>query len=71
MKARESLSETTPLMAENQGIDGRGNKKPLITKHTGYDYEGGENIEHDDNGTLMNYSGVVDIIYQAISEHEG
>lgn len=32
----------------------------IVSNHTGYGYSGSENYEHDDTGSLMNYSGCYD-----------
>jgi hypothetical protein len=38
---------------------------------TGYDYPGGENFEHDDTGSQMNFSGCYDLMLNPISVNEG
>ena len=43
----------------------------IISNHSGYDYKGSENFEHDDNGNIMNYSGVYDDVMSAFAESEG
>lgn len=48
-----------------------GANRGFISNHSGSDYEGSENYEHDDNGDLMNYSGVYDSVINDLSEHEG
>ena len=48
-----------------------GTNKGFISNHSGYDHEGSENYEHDDNGDRMNYSGVYDDVINDLSEHEG
>ena len=45
-------------------------EKRVVTNHSGYGYKGSENFEHEDNGSLMNYSGCVDDTWTAIAEHE-
>ena len=42
--------------------------KSYVADHTGYG-KGGENFEHDDTGSLMNYSGVHDDVFNAFGEH--
>jgi len=42
----------------------------IISNHSGYGCEGGENFEHDDTGCLHNYSGVEDDIFSSYAEHE-
>jgi len=44
---------------------------PIVSNHSGYDYEGSENFEHDGNGAIMNFSGVYDDVYNSFREHEG
>ena len=48
-----------------------GANRGFISNHSGSDYEGSENYEHDDNGDLMNYSGVYDsvmaLLYKYVS----
>lgn len=56
---RETLKEIDEIMRTNQGIGSGKDKKPFISDHTGYG-EGGESFEHDNTGSIMNYSGVVD-----------
>ena len=41
------------------------------SNHTGYDKPGSHNWEHDDTGSAMNYSGVVDEFVNAQIENEG
>lgn len=41
----------------------------VVSNHTGYSHPGGENFEHDDNGSLMNYSGMEDEVYSALATH--
>lgn len=67
----ETLKEIAELMEENQSIPGGKEKKPIVANHTGYPHEGSENFEHDDTGSMMNYSGVEDEFNNAQSEHEG
>jgi len=40
-------------------------KNQFLSNHSSYDYKGSENFEHDDNGSLMNYSGCYDQVMQA------
>ncbi|MCK7580627.1 MAG: hypothetical protein MZV65_36635 [Chromatiales bacterium] len=58
------------IIEENQTINASGKKKNRIFLTTIYGYDGSENFEHDDTGSLMNYSGCEDEIFNAISEHE-
>jgi len=51
--------------------DSIANECDYISNHTGYDYVGGENYEHDTNASQVNYSGCEDDIYNAISVHDG
>lgn len=44
---------------------------PIVSNHTGYNYEGSENFEHDNTASQMNYSGVEDDVNNAIADHEG
>lgn len=46
-------------------------RPPIVANHTGYGYKGSENFEHDDTGSIMNYSGVEDEMNNAKAEHEG
>lgn len=43
--------------------------KRVISNHSGYGYSGSENFEHDDTGSIMNYSGVEDMIFSSMAEH--
>lgn len=45
-------------------------EKQVLSNHTGYGHVGSENFEHDDTGSLMNYSGCADDILTATAEHE-
>jgi hypothetical protein len=58
------------MTENNQAIVGSKEKKPYVSNHTIYGYDGSENFEHDNTGSLMNYSGCEDDIFNAISEHE-
>ena len=42
----------------------------VVGNRSGYEYKGSENFEHDDNGSLHNYSGVEDEMNSAEAEHE-
>ena len=42
-----------------------------VSNHTGYSHQGSENFEHDDTGSMMNYSGVYDDVINALIDHEG
>jgi hypothetical protein len=46
-----------------------GDEACIVGNHTGY--KGGENYEHDDNGSLMNFSGVEDDMLSAEANHNG
>ena len=67
---KETSEEIQEIMTNNQGVDPGKDKKPFVSNHTGYGYEGSENYEHDDTGANLNYSGVVDEINEAEKEHE-
>ena len=62
---REDALENSPRIPSS-GTD----KSAVVSNHTGYGYRGSENFEHDDTGSQMNYSGVEDDVYTALSEHE-
>ena len=64
----ESYAAIETSRLTRSGITSK-DKKPFISNHTGYG-EGGENYEHDDSGSLMNFSGVVDDVNNALKEHE-
>lgn len=42
----------------------------VTSNHSGYCYSGSENFEHDDTGSIMNYSGVEDMIFSSLAENE-
>jgi hypothetical protein len=42
----------------------------VVGNLSGYGYSGSENYEHDDTGSIHNFSGVEDDVYSSISEHE-
>jgi hypothetical protein len=62
------LSEEFPAKYGDE-IMTRYPRSPYVADHTGYG-KGGENFEHDDTGSLMNYSGVHDDVYNSIADHE-
>ena len=66
----ESFSEICETMTDNQSVVGDGREQSVTSNHTGYGYDGGENHEHDDTGSLMNYSGVQDAIFSAEALHQ-
>lgn len=66
-----TLKEIEEIMTSNQGTGSGKDEKPFLSNHSGYDYEGSENFEHDNNGDIHNYSGVVDEVNNALKEHEG
>ncbi len=43
----------------------------VVSNHSGYEYAGAENYEHDDTGSLHNYSGAADEMFSAIAENDG
>jgi hypothetical protein len=43
----------------------------VIHNHTGYGQENSANWEHDDTGSLSNYSGCADIFDSASATHDG
>ncbi|WP_296697982.1 hypothetical protein [Thiocapsa sp. UBA6158] len=43
----------------------------VVGNRSGYNYRGSENFEHDDTGSIHNFSGVEDEIESAYAEHEG
>lgn len=42
----------------------------LVTNHTSYDYSEAANFEHDTNASIINYSGCVDMVFNAFAENE-
>lgn len=66
----EHLKGEDNLIEDCKKIEPQSEHK-VISNHSGYDYEGSANYEHDDNGSLHNYSGVVDEFDSAESDHEG
>lgn len=67
----KTLDHVAKFMENNQTILGKEEKKPIISNHTGYNYEGSENYEHDNTGDLMSLSEMEDEFNNAQSEHEG
>lgn len=43
----------------------------VVANHSGYSNLGSENYEHDDTGSIHNYSGVEDDVFSAFAENEG
>jgi hypothetical protein len=43
----------------------------IVSNHTGYPHVNSANWEHDDTGSLSNYSGCVDDYENAEAEHKG
>jgi hypothetical protein len=70
MMSHTKQSLVVPLLETTLTFINRANRG-FISNHSGSDYEGSENYEHDDNGDLMNYSGVYDSVINDLSEHEG
>lgn len=64
--AREDLGLESQTPQER-----RHERSSIVANHTGYDCAGGENFEHDDTGSQMNYSGVEDEVNNALADHEG
>lgn len=67
--SKETNKEIDELIRTNVGVGGGKDKKPFVSDHTGYG-EGGENFEHDNTGSMMNYSGVADDVAEAQKEHQ-
>ncbi len=67
---KETNKEIDELLRSNTGVGTDKESKEFVADHTGYG-EGGENFEHDDTGSIMNFSGVVDDVVNAEKEHEG
>jgi hypothetical protein len=64
------MREDSVQAARPVGGSGK-DREPIVSNHTGYGYKGSENFEHDDTGSMMNYSGVEDDVNNAIADHEG
>lgn len=63
--AREKLSQKVYGDAQECEDDS------VVLDHTGYNRAGSANWEHDDTGSQMNRSGMVDIALQAQIDHNG
>ena len=59
-------SDFCPSQNEAPKLD----QRPIVADHTGYG-KGGESWEHDDTGSIQNYSGCYDDMMNPIAEHEG
>lgn len=60
----------SPIFPEQQeGLTGGEERAPVVANHS--KHPDGHNYEHDDNGSLMNYSGVEDEMNNAQADHEG
>ena len=46
-------------------------RTPILSNHTVYQYKGSEGWEHDDTGSMQNYSGCCDDMMNPTAEHEG
>jgi len=57
-------NDAPKLVPSNKG------STPIVSDHMGYG-KGGESWEHDDTGSIQNYSGCYDDVLNAIAEHEG
>lgn len=66
----DHLKELNKSVPDSEKIEPESEHK-VVSNHSGYGYKGSENYEHDDTGSLNNYSGVVDEFDSAESEHEG
>lgn len=66
----DSLEEVGEAMRDNESLAGNDRERFVVANHTRYHHEGGENYEHDDTGSLMNYSGVQDTIFSAEALHQ-
>ena len=58
----------TPSNNESQT---RRERTPVLSNHTGYLQPGSESWEHDDTGSIQNFSGCYDDMIDPIAEHEG
>jgi hypothetical protein len=68
--AIDSNQDVRYVMMNNTYPSATDDEKLFISNHSGYGYKESANFEHDDTGSLMNFSGCVDDIYQAFIEHE-
>jgi hypothetical protein len=67
----EILSREDGALSSPRVRPGGKDREPILSNHTVYGYKGSENFEHDDTGSIMNYSGVEDDVNNAIADHEG
>jgi hypothetical protein len=65
----EYLREQEESLENSEKLEPASDYK-IISNRSGYNYSGSENYEHDDTGSIHNYSGVEDDVYSSISEHE-
>lgn len=56
---------------QSETITGLDERLIVVANHSGYDLEGSENFEHDDAGSVHNYSGVEDDVFSAFAENDG
>ncbi len=64
--------EDDGYLPSNNESQARLERKPLLSNHSGYSGRpGSENWEHDDTGSLHNWSGCYDMVLDPIAEHEG
>jgi hypothetical protein len=47
------------------------NRDPFISNHSGYGYKESSNYEHDNTGSIHNYSGVEDMVTEARIDNDG
>ena len=75
MDAFAAPEENECTFSELSIQDGKGStirdRKPFLANHSGYPYEGSENLEHDDTGAIHNLSGCQDEIVNAEADHKG
>lgn len=72
----DELRETNSYAREkfNQPVYGDGEaegRSSVVLDHTGYHRSGSSNWEHDNTGSMMNYSGMVDIALSAQAADKG
>lgn len=69
MKTPIIFSTSSNTLHVDQVFDPR-SARAVVSNHSGYYHNGSENFEHDDTGSIHNYSGVEDNVFSTIAEHE-
>lgn len=70
-REEEAALHTTTVGLPDEYSRSQSGDATVVVNHTGYSQQGSYNWEHDDTGSINNYSGCEDDMLSPEAEHEG